>query len=63
VSALRTDCPRCGRVMVLEIPAGADAVDIERIARLVLCDQCSGANEPKPAKAKTEGQWLPYRDD
>jgi hypothetical protein len=62
VSALRTDCPRCGRAMILPLPPDVDAADLARIARLVLCDSCANPPEPKPVKP-AEPLRLPYRDD
>ena len=42
--SIPTDCPRCGRPMLLELPADADPSDAQRLALLVLCDACTAGH-------------------
>lgn len=44
--ALPSSCPRCGKPMVLEMPADADPADAARLARLVLCNACMEGHRP-----------------
>jgi rRNA maturation protein Nop10 len=44
--ALPSSCPRCGKPMVLELPADVDPADAQRLARLILCDACMAGHTP-----------------
>ena len=37
---LQTSCPRCYRNMTLLLPPDTEPADMQRLAQLVLCDQC-----------------------
>ena len=39
--ALESNCPRCGRVMLLPLPADIEPADAQRLARLIFCAQCT----------------------
>lgn len=43
---LETPCPRCGRTMVLPLPADCDRADALRLSKLILCDTCMEGHRP-----------------
>jgi hypothetical protein len=43
---LESSCPRCGRAMTFDMPAGIDAADAQRLASMCLCDRCMEGHRP-----------------
>jgi transcription elongation factor Elf1 len=44
-TTITADCGQCGRPMTVTIPAGIDGVDMQRLFRMCLCDECARRRE------------------
>jgi len=61
--ALESSCPRCGRPMLLPLPADANPSDAQRLALLVLCDACLSRHSCAPEQPEPAPVRWPYADD
>lgn len=63
-------CHRCQRPLSLEIVSGLDRESLEKLARLVVCNECRAANHVNHVPARPAGHQaqphrtrMPYADD
>lgn len=57
MNAIESTCPRCGRAMLLPLPADCDPVDAQRLAKFVLCESCSPPVEEPKHPEPTRASW------